>query len=241
MLADFQLTYKKYGTSAVLIEWPQQINKRILKDIQSFFQRIGLSKLEGIVDVNFVYCSMLVSFNPAKIKFDTLKSRLKNVYKEEAQIQGIRSKRWRVPVCYEMKFAPDLIEFANLKGLSEVDLIQLHTKPLYTIYGMGFLPGFLYLGGLSDKLFMPRKETPSLNIAKGSVAIGGSQTGIYPQNSPGGWHIIGRTPISIFDSNRENPTLMSVGDEIEFYAISKSKFELITIELESGVYKFEEL
>ena len=239
MLGDFQLTYKKYGTSAVLIEWPQQINKRILKDIQILFQKISLLEFEGIVDVNFVYCSMLVTFNPTATTFNTLIARLKDVYNEEVQIQDIKSKRWRIPVCYGMEFGPDLLAFSNFKGISEAELIQLHTKPIYTIYGMGFLPGFPYLGGLSDKLFMPRKETPSLNIAKGSVAIGGHQTGIYPQNSPGGWHVIGRTPISIFDSNRENPSLVSVGDEIAFYAVSKAKFELIT--LESDVYKFEEI
>ena len=240
-MGDFQLTYKKYGTSAVLIEWPEQINKRVLKDIQILFQKISLLEFEDIVDINFVYCSMLVIYNPTAITFSTLKARLKNVYNEEVQIQDNKRKRWRIPVCYEIEFATDLLAFAERKGISEVELIQLHTKPIYTIYGMGFLPGFTYLGGLPDKLFMPRKETPSLNITAGSVAIGGHQTGIYPQNSPGGWHVIGRTPILIFDSNRENSSLVSVGDEIAFYAVSKAKFELITLELESDVYKFEEI
>ena len=241
MSKNFRPTYKRFGSSAVLIEWPEAISEEILDDIQLFSRKIVQLKKEEIIDVNYVYCSMVVTYNSDLLSFNFLESTLKEVYNEKVTFPEVKSNRWRIPVCYEVEFGLDLIEFSQRIRLNESELIQMHTNPVYKIYGMGFLPGFLYLGGLSEKLHMPRKETPRMHIPKGSVAIGGSQTGIYPQDSPGGWHIIGKTPITIFDSNRESPSLVSVGDEIEFYAVSKARYKLIALELESGVHKYEAL
>ena len=133
-------------------------------------------------------------------------------------------KTWEIPVCYENEFAKDLTALAKAKNISPEELIRLHSENSYRIHFFGFLPGFMYLQGLQEILFSPRKAVPDRNIEAGSVAIGGSQTGIYPTNSPGGWHIIGRSPLSFFDAKKLPPVWASPGDLIRFCPISKEEF-----------------
>ena len=134
-------------------------------------------------------------------------------------------KTWHIPVCYDSEFGQDLISLAAEKNLSPNEFIQLHSEPLYRIHFFGFLPGFFYLNGLSEKLYAPRKSTPSTAVPPGSVAIGGSQTGIYPMQSPGGWHIVGRSPLTFFDSKQPIPVWAKPGEQIQFVPISLSEFK----------------
>jgi len=130
-------------------------------------------------------------------------------------------------------------EYTKIKGFSLAKLIQLHTAPLYTVFCIGFLPGFMYLGGLNVVLHHPRRSAPRLKIPKGSVGIGGEQTGIYPQASPGGWNIIGNSPIQLFDPHNRNPCRISVGDKVKFYDVSEAEYELLSIQVETGIYNME--
>lgn len=130
-----------------------------------------------------------------------------------------------IPVCYEEPFALDLTRVAQHTGLSKESVIQLHCAPTYTVYVMGFLPGFPYLGGLTLELFTPRLETPRKVVEAGSVGIGGQQTGVYPLASPGGWNLIGKTPVSLFDVTKETPFLLQAGDQLKFERISLRAFE----------------
>lgn len=132
---------------------------------------------------------------------------------------------WQVPVCYEPEYGQDLNSLAETKNLSLTELIQLHTKPVYRIHFFGFLPGFFYLNGLHPLLHSPRKNVPVLAVLPGSVAIGGSQTGIYPMQSPGGWHIIGRSPLTFFDPKQPIPVWAKPGEQIEFVPISAAQFQ----------------
>jgi KipI family sensor histidine kinase inhibitor len=132
---------------------------------------------------------------------------------------------WQVPVCYEPEYGQDLNSLAESKNLSLTELIQLHSEPVYRIHFFGFLPGFFYLNGLSPRLHTPRKSVPLLAVPPGSVAIGGSQTGIYPMQSPGGWHIIGRSPLTFFDSKQPIPVWAKPGEQIEFVPISAAQFQ----------------
>ena len=126
-------------------------------------------------------------------------------------------------MCYDETFAHDLEEVKTITGLSSTEIINLHTSVDYLVYMLGFTPGFPYLGGLDEKLYVPRKQTPRLKIEAGSVGLANGQTGIYPQDSPGGWQIIGRTPIKLFSPDRPFPITM--GDFIRFHSISKSEFK----------------
>ena len=132
---------------------------------------------------------------------------------------------WEIPVCYEPELAPDLLELAERKQLTLSQLIEIHASPSYRIHFFGFLPGFFYLNGLPEILHMPRKSIPNLTVPKGSVAIGGSQTGIYPGESPGGWHIIGRTPVSLFNPKNNPPVWAKPGERIKFVPINSSQYQ----------------
>ena len=132
-----------------------------------------------------------------------------------------------IPVCYDKVFAPDLSELADYCHLTESAVVSRHSNKEYLVHMLGFLPGFLYLGGLDNALNCPRKTTPSSRIYAGSVGIGGNQTGIYPVQSPGGWHIIGRTPIRLFDPEWQSPVIASPLDRVKFVAISEQEFKQI--------------
>ena len=138
-----------------------------------------------------------------------------------------------------MEFGIDLEALSNSINLSVEEIIELHSKPFYIIYFIGFLPGFLYLGGLDSKLQTPRKANPRLKVPKGSVAIGGNQTGIYPSESPGGWNIIGKSPINFFNLKNDTPCFAKPGDKLQFYPISKDKYSDIEVMVEGNVYQLE--
>jgi inhibitor of KinA len=235
-MKSFELAYQSFGESAILINWPNNINETILNDIRIFSEKIVIQELKGIIDFNFVYTSLLVSYNNTIVSEIKLIRLLKEVYQKESKSTLPESNTWYIPVCYDTVFGLDLEQVAKLKQIHIDALIEMHSAVFYTVYGIGFLPGFLYLGGLNPDLITARKETPRINVTKGVVAIGGSQTGIYPQDSPGGWHIIGKTPIPFFDSKKEDPTFVKSGDQIKFYPISNPLFDLLEIEVETGIY-----
>ncbi|RDK87265.1 5-oxoprolinase subunit PxpB [Marinirhabdus gelatinilytica] len=141
-----------------------------------------------------------------------------------------------VPVCYGEQFAPDIATVAKYHNIPKEKVIQWHTAPLYGVSFIGFLPGFPYLRGLPEKLHTPRLATPREKVARGSVGIGGSQTGVYPTGSPGGWNIIGRSPLEFFSVEKQPPSLLRAGDKLKFQSISTREFELISIAVASGTY-----
>jgi inhibitor of KinA len=130
---------------------------------------------------------------------------------------------FKIPVCYNLNFAPDIKTLADSKNLSVEEVIQLHTSGTYKVYMLGFLPGFAYMGEVNEKMIIPRKPQP-VNVEQGSVGIAGKQTGIYPLASPGGWQIVGRTPLKLFDAAKEEPTLFKIGDKIHFFPITENDF-----------------
>ena len=240
-MAKYQLTYKPLGDSAVLIEWPQKISTKILHDIRYFAVEIEKNNYEGILEVSFVYASLLICYDNFKLSFEKIINLLASLYESASFSSQMPKNTWMIPVCYEDRFGVDLSYLAIHKKVTVEEIISLHTAPFYTVYGIGFLPGFLYLGGLSKNLHFPRRDTPRLAVPKGAVAIGGSQTGIYPQNSPGGWHIIGKTPISLFDVNKDIPCQIVPGDEIKFNQISMEEFDKLKEAQKSGAYELKNI
>lgn len=219
------LTYKQFNEKAILIAWESKISEKLLNDILAFKEAILNKQKEKISDIIVGYNSLTllydnIIFNASK-EIDNLKSIYNNKNTTTIENRYI----WEIPVCYNPQFGIDLEELSQQKQLSITEIIQLHTQPLYTVYFIGFLPGFLYLGGLKEKLQTSRKQTPRLQVAKGSVAIGGSQTGVYPQESAGGWNIIGRTHLSFFDIEKPTPCFAKSGDKIKFVAISSEEFQ----------------
>ncbi|WP_194767821.1 5-oxoprolinase subunit PxpB [Tamlana sp. I1] len=237
-MLGFKLSYKAYGDRAILVEWPKLIAEDILKDVLNFKEKIKASDLENIAEIRSAYQSLLIIFDAA-FSFETEVKSLQNLYKTETKSLELQSTLWRIPVCYDASFGLDLDAISDAKNISKTDLIKRHTQAIYSIYFIGFLPGFLYLGGLDEVLWTPRKATPRMKIAKGAVAIGGNQTGIYPTESPGGWNIIGNSPIDFFNLNNERPCFSKAGDRIQFYAVSLKEYHDIKVLVEANVYQIE--
>jgi inhibitor of KinA len=235
----FNLTYKPFGERAILIEWPPIIDEDILKDIVNFRNYIENKDIKSIVELKPAYNSLLISYNTICMNFENEVNVLKGVYSTADFKDESKSLMWKIPVCYDTVFGIDLEAISKEKNLSKAEIIKRHSQAIYTVYFIGFLPGFLYLGGLDESLHTPRKSTPRLQIEKGAVAIGGNQTGIYPTESPGGWNIIGNSPIEFFNPTIEPPCFAKAGDKISFKPITIQEFKTIKLLVEGGVYQIE--
>ncbi|HAO15762.1 MAG TPA: allophanate hydrolase [Tenacibaculum sp.] len=235
----FELQYKIFGDQSIIIEWEKKIDEIILDDIISLRQKIIDSKLFLLDDIVVGYNSMTLIFESNPVDFKKNIKELKKLYKTRPILNKVERILWKIPVCYDRKFGIDLNEITNNNCISMEEIIHLHTKMIYTVFFIGFLPGFLYLGGLDKKLHIDRKDTPRLEVSRGSVAIGGSQTGIYPMESPGGWHIIGRTPVSFFDVNKTEPCFAKPGDKLKFYSISEKEYLALEREVSTGKFNLK--
>ncbi|GAA4238828.1 5-oxoprolinase subunit PxpB [Postechiella marina] len=236
---SFNITYKRFGKTSILIEWPTVINDEVLQDVLNFKFKIENKAIKGLIQITNAYNSLLVIYNEALFAFEEQLAVLKGVYLSQDIGLKNTSRLWRIPVCYDAHFGIDLNAIALDKNISIDQVIKIHSQTIYTVYFIGFLPGFLYLGGLDASIFMPRKATPRLKINKGSVAIGGEQTGVYPSESPGGWNIIGNSPINFFDVTKQQPCFAKAGDKIKFYPISLKVYKDIKTLVDAHVYVIE--
>jgi len=238
-LTAFNLTYRTYGERSILVEWPAEINENTLRDVLNFKTKIEKCLFESKIKVTSAYNSLLIIYHSTIDNINSEILTLKSLYLEKKEVEKSRFKLWKIPVCYDNEFALDLDEISMQKNLTKKEIIRLHSEGIYTVFFIGFLPGFLYLGGLNEKLHVPRKSSPRLKIEKGAVAIGGNQTGIYPNESPGGWNIIGNTPITLFDASKDIPCFAKAGDKIQFVPIGIKEHQDISTLIKAGVYQME--
>jgi len=219
-----------------------EVDEVILNKILQFKNFLKNKCLEG-VDWEYVpaYNSLLLVNTKTTIDFVSFSKKLEHWYASMGEAGPYQRYLWRLPVSYDQEFGIDLGDIAIQLKIEIPELISLHTNHIYTVYGIGFLPGFMYLGGLPAALETSRKATPRLKVNKGAVGIAGKQTGVYPQESPGGWNIIGNCPVPIFDSAKKEPCFVSVGDQIQFYKVSRAKYDLHKIEVEVGIYQPEKI
>lgn len=231
-----QLQFKLFGEKVILIEWFPEISMSVLNDILDFQSKIATNNypfLEMIIG----YHSLTIVYSQKIMNYEQEVGILKNIYKSDFQTANKLNYLWEIPVCYDAEFGLDLEQISNNNQLSIDEIIKIHSETIYTVFFIGFLPGFLYLGGLHQQLFVDRKPNPRLLIEKGSVAIGGKQTGIYPSNSSGGWNIIGKTPILFFDSEKEIPCFATTKDFIKFRPINKEEFYEIQESVTNRTYQ----
>ena len=233
----FQLTYKLFGRSAILVEWPANISQEIIQDIISFERQV--KEIDSILDTIIAYNSLLIRYQNPIIDKELTISQLKKIYAASSYLIKQDQFLWQIPVCYDVSFGIDLEEIANKKKCSVAEIIRLHTEGDYLVYFIGFQPGFLYLGGLHQTLHVSRKSNPRLRVDKGSVAIGGIQTGIYPQNSSGGWNIIGKSPLNFFNMKASNPCFAKPGDRIQFVAVDLYTFYQIEKEVANQKFRIK--
>jgi len=235
----YPLLYKEFGEHAILIEWPKSIDDKILNDIINFKLAINTHLNPSLIELIPAYNSLTVINHNKNHSLLMLKEKLKDIYITIRENPERTQKLWTIPVCYDTSFGIDIDYFCEQKKITKKKLIQLHSKTVYTVYCIGFLPGFMYLGGLPESLEMPRRKVPRLHILKGAVGIAGNQTGVYPQESPGGWNIIGNSPIHLFNANNHKPCFVETGDKIQFKSISLAEHKSIQEEVDAGVFSID--
>lgn len=220
------------GDAAITVDFGNVIDEQINKEVITRFHELQEHPIPGMTEVIPAYSSFTVYYDILSVRrisggngvaFDRMKEQLETRLQQPAHYREMNERLVKIPVCYEDEFALDIRRVAGAKNISLEELIQLHTAKVYKVYMLGFLPGFAYMGETDEKIAVPRKPQP-VSIAAGSVGIAGRQTGIYPLASPGGWQIIGRTPVKLFDAERSEPTLLQAGDNVQFYSIDKKDF-----------------
>jgi len=226
------------GEQGLVVEFGSAINFDINARVHQTANLLRLQMAEELVEVVPTYRSLLVYFNPLRIKRLALVKRIEEMLLTmEASTASVdASIVVHIPVCYGGEFGPDLDFVAEHNGLSVDEVVKIHTSKPYLVYMLGFTPGFPYLGGMSERIATPRLEKPRTKIPAGSVGIAGSQTGLYPIESPGGWRLIGSTPIKAFNPVIENPFLFEAGDYLQFAAVSLDEYYAIKQDVDTGSY-----
>ena len=234
-----QFRYLPAGDSALVLEIGDEIHPAINRKIRGLVLALEKTTIPGIREFIPTYRSLFVQYDPAEILFGELIGKIKQI---ESQLEAAAIPEPRIveiPVEYGGACGPDLEFVAQHNKLSPEEVIALHTDRDYQVYMLGFTPGFCYLGGLSERLETPRLAEPRTRIPAGSVGIAGKQTGIYPIDSPGGWQLIGRTPLCLFDPNREPPVLIHAGEYVRFVRINENEYEKITFATETQRHREE--
>jgi KipI family sensor histidine kinase inhibitor len=228
------------GDVAIVVEFGDEIDPAINRRVQDLASAIDATPVAGVFDLMPTYRSLLVYYDPSKTTYGGLTDDLRRLADRRSSAAVSSRRTVHIPTMYGGECGPDIEFVASSAGLSVAEVIEIHSGQDYLIYAMGFAPGFPYLGGLSRRLETPRLQTPRTAIPAGSVGIAGTQTGIYPLDSPGGWQLIGRTPLRMFDPNREPPVPYQSGDYIRFVPIaSQREYDAIRQADGKGEYRIE--
>ena len=247
-----ELPYKIFplGDSAITLDYGNTIDETINRRVITLFRSLNNEPLQGMTEAVPAYSSLTIYYDPVRLRkqvpagktvYEWMAEQIEQRLQLPIQEDDLSSGLVKIPVCYEKEFAPDIEEIASTKYISFDEVIQIHTSKAYRVYMLGFIPGFAYMGEVDEKIAMPRKIQPRQKVEAGSVGIAGKQTGIYPLASPGGWQIIGRTPIKLFNAAPSNPALpagrlpggetfenslclLHPGDNVQFYSITVNDF-----------------
>jgi inhibitor of KinA len=211
--------YRTMGDRSLLIELGEEISPTVSSMVQDLMRRLELAAIPGILELAPAYRSLLVTYNPLVTSPTVLQLRITAIAGDTRRLPAPAARPVTVPVVYGGAGGPDLDAVAAHLHIDAEEVVRLHTGTIYRVYMIGFMPGFPYMGELPSILAMPRRSTPRTRVPKGSVGIAQRQTGIYPVDSPGGWQIIGWTPIGLFDPHRQPPSLLDMGDTVKFEAI----------------------
>lgn len=229
--------YLTAGDRALIVEFGDKVEEAANRKIRELSFAIAEDNIPGIIEMVPTYRSLMVIYDPVVTELDTLIKSISNLESNMGKMNLPEAKVIEIPTLYGGEYGPDINFVAEHNKISVEEVIKIHTSTEYLIYMIGFTPGFPYLGGMSDKIAAPRLQTPRTKIPTGAVGIGGSQTGIYPIESPGGWQLLGRTPVKLYDPYREVPVLLNAGDYVKFTSINQKEYDEIA-EMESkGTYK----
>ena len=219
-----QVRFRLVGERGLMAEYGDVISPEINRRVRRAFMDLEGHRPAGVVEVVPTYRSLLVSYDPATVDMVGLKARLAALATAEGELAEEASRLVEIPVCYGGDHGPDLEFVAQNAGLDPDEVIARHADPVYMVYMIGFSPGYPFLGGLDPRLSATRLPSPRLSVPAGSVGIANDQTGIYPVESPGGWRLIGRTPLKVFDPRRADPFLIKASDRVRFRPIDRDAF-----------------
>jgi inhibitor of KinA len=223
---DRQLQNREQGRAeARLLQ--SQITVQANENVRKLLRLLETEPVEGVCNLHPAYCSLLVKFDALRVRHEDLEETLRRYLERLDSVSLQEPRHMEVPVCYGGEFGPDLAEVSALRGLKETQVIELHASVEYLVYFLGFVPGFAYLGELPPQLVMPRLPSPRKKVPAGSVGIAGNQTGVYPFATPGGWRLLGRTPVKMFRAERDGLSLLSIGDRVRFTPISAARFAIL--------------
>ncbi len=216
--------FQPASDQSLLVYFGQQVTLDAHLRLRKLLRLLELKPVPGIRNLHPAYCSLLVDFDALKLRNAELEAILRSYLGRLKTLRLPNPRQRRIPTCYGGEFGPDLNEVAALRGITPAQAVELHASVTYVVYFLGFVPGFAYLGELPEALVTPRLTSPRRSTPPGSVGIAGNQTGVYPLAAPGGWRLIGRTPIAMFRPDRKNMSFLSIGDRVRFTPISVARF-----------------
>lgn len=222
LIVYFDQPVQKSGAKAPRLQ--NRITIEGHEHVRRLLRLMELEPIAGVRNLHPAYCSVLIRFDALKLRHGELEKVLRDYIERMENVQLAEPRLVEIPVCYDGEFGPDLKDVAELHGMTLERAIDLHASTTYTVYFLGFVPGFAYLGELPEALATPRLATPRRSVPAGSVGIAGSQTGVYPISTPGGWRLLGRTPTKMFRPERTEMSLLTIGDRVRFAPISREQF-----------------
>ncbi len=231
------IRYLVASDCSILMEFGNEISKEINARIRDTVAKIKNDNIDGIVEMVPTYRSITINYDPLKLSYGQLVEKLKSYGQVKSDMTSGEVNLIEIPTLYAGEYGPDIANVASNANLSEEEVIKIHAGTDYLVYMLGFLPGFTYLGGLDERIATPRLKSPRLKIAPGSVGIAGTQTGMYPSESPGGWQLIGRTPVKLYNPENDPPVFINSGDYIRYVSITKDEYDKIAEEVARGEYK----
>lgn len=234
------MIFKPFGNSALLIDFEQIIDTDVNFAVLAFSDAIAEAELTGFLYCIPAYCSITIGFDPEITSYDAISEDIEDLVDGTLELTATH-RVLNIPVCYDASFGIDFDEVTAYTGLSVGEIVEIHTSTTFQVYMLGFLPGFAYMGKLPAELVCPRKDEPRDKVDARSVGIAANQTGIYPTDAPGGWQIIGKTPLPIFDPEWEHPFLFRPGDQVNFVPISLTQFEGIEQQIIDGTFNWGDI
>jgi len=216
--------FQPASDQSLLITFGSEISLDAHQQIMKLLRLLQLEPVANVRNLHPAYCSLLIKFDGLRVSHDEVEAILREYLARLEEVKLPEPRQVEIPVCYGGEYGPDLEDVCALHGMSPTQAIELHSSATYLVYFLGFVPGFAYMGGLPGGLVTPRLATPRRRVPAGSVGIAGNQTGVYPFATPGGWRLIGRTPVAMFRADREELGLLSIGDRVRFTPISAERF-----------------
>ncbi len=223
------------GDTALVVEFGDRIDRELSERVLRLGAQVRKARLAGVIETVATFRSLLVHYDPMRTSNAHLITAIRSLLDEgSTEVQPRR--RWRIPACYDPVCAPDLADVAQRSGLTTTEVVSLHCACRFHVYMIGFVPGYPYMGDLPPALVLPRRVDPRVRVPAGSIAIATHMTAIYPIDSPGGWHLIGTTPVRLFDPGAARPALLSPGDSVQFEPINASELERLRSAVAAGDY-----